>query len=89
MRSYRRNSTRSGPGSSDRNPGWSPVIESSGHYWFKLASHLRRRSYLVAVVNPLEAKYFAESPDQPLLRRELGPARIDYDGLPWPKATWP
>ena len=37
------------------------VMESSGHYWFNLASHLRRRGYEVAVVNPLEAKYFAKS----------------------------
>lgn len=37
------------------------VMESSGHYWFNLASHLRRRGYSVAVVNPLEAKYFAKS----------------------------
>jgi transposase len=37
------------------------VMESSGHYWFNLASHLRRQGYPVAVVNPLEAKYFAKS----------------------------
>jgi transposase len=37
------------------------VMESSGHYWFNLASHLRRRGYPVAVVNPLQAKYFAKS----------------------------
>ena len=37
------------------------VMESSGHYWFNLASHLRRRGDAVAVVNPLEAKYFAKS----------------------------
>src|SRR5438552_6025543 len=37
------------------------VMESSGHYWWPLASHLRRRGYPVAVVNPLEAKYFAKS----------------------------
>ena len=36
------------------------VMESSGHYWFNLASHLRRQGYPVAVVNPLEAKYFAK-----------------------------
>jgi len=34
------------------------VMESSGHYWVNLASHLRRQGYPVAVVNPLEAKYF-------------------------------
>ena len=36
------------------------VMESSGHYWWNLASHLRRHGYEVAVVNPLEAKYFAK-----------------------------
>lgn len=37
------------------------VMESSGHYWLPLASHLRRRGVPVAVINPLEAKYFAKS----------------------------
>jgi transposase len=37
------------------------VLESSGHYWFPLASHLRRTGRQVSVVNPLEAKYFAKS----------------------------
>ena len=37
------------------------VMESSGHYWMPLASHLRRRGVAVAVVNPLTAKYFAKS----------------------------
>ena len=37
------------------------VVESSGHYWWPLASHLHRRGVPVAVVNPLEAKYFAKS----------------------------
>src|SRR5437870_7798940 len=37
------------------------VMESSGHYWLPLASHLRQRGVPVAVVNPLEAKYFAKS----------------------------
>src|SRR3989442_2734490 len=37
------------------------VMESSGHYWLPLASHLRRAGVRVAVVNPLEAKYFAKS----------------------------
>ena len=37
------------------------VVESSGHYWWPLASHLRRRGVPVAVVNPLLAKYFAKS----------------------------
>ena len=36
-------------------------MESSGHYWMPLASHLRRRDVPVAVVNPLAAKYFAKS----------------------------
>jgi transposase len=37
------------------------VMESSGHYWWPLASYLRQRGIPVAVVNPLEAKYFAKS----------------------------
>jgi transposase len=37
------------------------AMESSGHYWMPLASHLRRRDVAVAVVNPLAAKYFARS----------------------------
>ncbi len=37
------------------------VVESSGHYWWPLASHLRQRGVPVAVVNPLESKYFAKS----------------------------
>jgi transposase len=37
------------------------VMESSGHYWLNLASHLRHRGHAVALVNPLEAKYFAKS----------------------------
>ena len=37
------------------------VMESSGHYWMPLASHLRRQGVSVAVVNPLSAKYFAKS----------------------------
>src|ERR1035437_6056611 len=42
-------------------PVTSVVMESSGHYWRQLASHLRRNGYEVAGVNPLEAKYFAKS----------------------------
>jgi transposase len=37
------------------------TMESSGHYWMPIASHLRRRDIPVAVVNPLAAKYFAKS----------------------------
>jgi transposase len=37
------------------------AMESSGHYWMPLASHLRRHDVPVAVVNPLAAKYFARS----------------------------
>jgi transposase len=37
------------------------TMESSGHYWMPLASHLCRRDIPVAVVNPLAAKYFARS----------------------------
>jgi transposase len=37
------------------------VMESSGHYWMPVASHLRSQGRVVAVVNPLRAKYFAKS----------------------------
>jgi transposase len=37
------------------------TMESSGHYWMPLASHLGRRGIPVALVNPLSAKYFAKS----------------------------
>ena len=37
------------------------TMESSGHYWMPLASHLGRRPIPVSVVNPLAAKYFAKS----------------------------
>lgn len=37
------------------------TMESSGHYWMPLASHLGQRAIPVAVVNPLAAKYFARS----------------------------
>ena len=37
------------------------VLEASGHYWLPLASHLRRQGLPVALVNPLQAKYFAKS----------------------------
>jgi len=37
------------------------TMESSGHYWMPLASHLRHHDIPVAVVNPLAAKYFARS----------------------------
>ncbi|NJD27934.1 MAG: IS110 family transposase [Chloroflexi bacterium] len=37
------------------------TMESSGHYWLPLASHLGHRGVPVAGVNPLAAKYFARS----------------------------
>jgi transposase len=37
------------------------TMESSGHYWMGLASHLRGGPVPVRVVNPLGAKYFAKS----------------------------
>lgn len=37
------------------------VMESSGHHWMPLASHLARRGVPVAVVNPVAARYFAKS----------------------------
>ena len=37
------------------------TMESSGHYWMCLTSHLKRGPVPVKVVNPLGAKYFAKS----------------------------
>lgn len=37
------------------------AMESSGHYWMCLASHLVHEEVPVALVNPLRAKYFAKS----------------------------
>ena len=37
------------------------TMESSGHYWMPLASHLARQGVPVALVNPLAARYFAKS----------------------------
>ncbi|MEA2026554.1 MAG: IS110 family transposase [Chloroflexota bacterium] len=37
------------------------TMESSGHYWMCLASHLKRGPVPATVVNPLQAKYFARS----------------------------
>jgi transposase len=42
-------------------PVTSVTMESSGHYWMPVASHLARAGVAVSVVNPLEAKYFARS----------------------------
>ena len=42
-------------------PVGSVAMESSGHYWMGLASHLSRRGVPVALVNPLSAKSFARS----------------------------
>ena len=36
------------------------VMESSGHYWFNLASHLQQGGLPVALINPLESKYFGK-----------------------------
>ncbi|MGH7337005.1 MAG: IS110 family transposase, partial [Myxococcota bacterium] len=36
------------------------VLESSGHYWMPLASHLVAAGHPVALINPLSAKYFAK-----------------------------
>ena len=36
------------------------VMESSGHYWFGIASHLAHRGIPVAVVSPVASKYFAK-----------------------------
>jgi transposase len=42
-------------------PVGSVTMESSGHYWMCLASHLDRGPVPATVVNPLGAKYFAKS----------------------------
>ena len=49
-------------GGGTRNGRWANLgqAQSSGHYWWPLARHLRRRGVPVAVVNPLESKYFAK-----------------------------
>lgn len=36
------------------------AMESSGHYWFGIASHLAQAGVPVAVVSPVAAKYFAK-----------------------------
>ena len=36
------------------------VLESSGHYWYALASHLRERAVPVALISPVSSKYFAK-----------------------------
>lgn len=40
------------------------AMESSGHYWLGIASHLQRRGVPVAVVNPVSSKYFAKRRSQ-------------------------
>ena len=42
-------------------PVGSVTMESSGHYWMCLASHLQRGPVGATVVNPLRAKYFGKS----------------------------
>ncbi len=42
-------------------PVGSVTMESSGHYWMCLASHLGHGAVPVVVVNPTRAKYFAKS----------------------------
>jgi hypothetical protein len=34
-------------------------MESSGHYWFAIASHLAGQGIPVAVISPVSAKFFA------------------------------
>ena len=36
------------------------ALESSGHYWFGIASHLAQQGVPVAVLNPLASTYFAK-----------------------------
>jgi transposase len=57
------------------------VMESSGHYWFNLASHLSHQGYPVAVVNPLEAKYFS--------KRRLQRSKSDPADAPWSTSLGP
>jgi hypothetical protein len=61
------------------------TMESSGHYWMPLASHLGRRDIQVAVVNPLPRSTLprAGSPGRSPIRpmREASPR--------WPCATGP
>lgn len=40
------------------------AMESSGHYWFGIASHLVRRGVPVALVSPVSSKYFAKRRSQ-------------------------
>lgn len=40
------------------------VLESSGHYWFAIASHLAGRGVPVALINPVASKYFAKRRSQ-------------------------
>ena len=40
------------------------AIESSGHYWFGIASHLAQRGIPVAVASPVASKYFAKRRSQ-------------------------
>jgi transposase len=40
------------------------VMESSGHYWFGIASHLAAAGVPVAVVSPVASKYFAKRRSQ-------------------------
>ena len=59
------------------------TMESSGHYWMPLASHLCRHDVSVAVVNPLAAKYFAKSrlartKSDPADARNLGYADVRF-----------
>src|SRR5256885_17230961 len=48
------------------------VLESSGHYWWPLASHLHRRGVPVAGGHPLGGKYF---PKRRLPRSKSDPGR--------------
>ena len=47
-------------------------MESSGHYWMPLASHLARRGVPVALVNPLAGEVLCEEPPGP---DQVGPGR--------------
>ena len=68
------------------------TMESSGHYWMALASHLQRHAIPVAVVNPLAAKYFARSrlartKSDPADARSL--AEMACATPPMPATRWP
>ena len=66
-------------------PVGSVTMESSGHYWMCLASHLDRGPIPATVVNPLGAKYFAKS----RLSRTKSTRPMRGASRSWPSTTSP